>query len=383
MLALDHSLPERFTFHVVGLPHAQLTQAYNHCAFTSKTRKFCNMMKSLGHQVFVYASEDCEADCDEHVCCITRQEQLSLIGIRGPADIHLSTFDYSKPYWTLMTGRVEAEIRKRIKPTDFICVVAGHAPLVAAFPGNTVVEFAVGYEGIYAKYRAFESYAWMHAVYGLFRHHQYGSGGNSPNFFDAVIPGCFDISEFPMAEEPGNYYLFLGRVNHSKGVQIALEVCHRMRRRLIVAGRPEIPLPSWVETAGLVGPEQRGQLMAHARATFVPSLYVEPFGGVSAESLLCGTPVITTDWGSFPEINQHGQTGYRCRTLGDFICAAEKIEEGAINRRECRRYAQGKYATSVVRYQYHNYFRQLALLGGEGWNSEMEPMNWEGKLGPC
>ena len=68
-------------FHVVSLPHTQTTSAYVHCAYTEKVRKLCNMMKSLGHTVYLYASEENEAECDELITCITKEE-LNQIGCR-------------------------------------------------------------------------------------------------------------------------------------------------------------------------------------------------------------------------------------------------------------------------------------------------------------
>lgn len=71
------------------------------------------------------------------------------------------------------------------------------------------------------------------------------------------------------------------------------------------------PLSEYVEFVGLVGPERRKSLLAGAKATLTPSIYLEPFCGVHVESMLSGTPVITSDVGAFADNNLHGTTGYR------------------------------------------------------------------------
>jgi len=53
---------------------------------------------------------------------------------------------------------------------------------------------------------------------------------------------------------------------------------------------------------GSVGVEERANLLANAQVTLVPTTYLEPFGGVVIESMLAGTPVVTTDFGAFPEL---------------------------------------------------------------------------------
>src|SRR5262245_24863642 len=68
-------------FHVVSLPHTQTTDAYSACAFTEKVRKFCRMMKEMkGHTVYLYAGDDNEAPCDEHISCISEDERAAAVG---------------------------------------------------------------------------------------------------------------------------------------------------------------------------------------------------------------------------------------------------------------------------------------------------------------
>ena len=69
-------------FHVVGLPHTQTTKEYVNCAFTEKVRRFCLMMKDLGHEVYLYAGEENEAPCDELITCISGSIEDYFIDLR-------------------------------------------------------------------------------------------------------------------------------------------------------------------------------------------------------------------------------------------------------------------------------------------------------------
>ena len=114
-----------------------------------------------------------------------------------------------------------------------------------------------------------------------------------------------------------------------------------------------------------VGPEKRGELMKKAKAVLMPTLYLEPFGGVNVESQMCGTPVITSDWGAFPETVLQGVTGFRCRTFKEFCEAVDRCRD--IKPENCRRWAVDNYSMERIGKMYDSYFRKIAGLFRDGW----------------
>lgn len=355
---------KQFRIHVVALPHTQTTFEYEPCAYTGKVRKFADMMTSLGHEVFLYGSEEADCKVTELVTCITKEEIQDTVGVFGPEDILKAPFDRTADHWTIMNGRVIEEMGKRITDNrDLVCLISGFTQqdIVNAFPNNRHVEFGIGYAGVYAKFRVWESYAWMHVIYGAIKPRPNSAQGD---FYDRVIPNYFETEQFP-AGDPEGYYLFIGRNNEDKGLAIAIQTVEELGGRLIVAGQKNYPLPDWVEYRGLVGPKERGDLMSHAIAVFTPTLYLEPFAGVHVEAMLCGTPIISTDWGVFTETVEQGKTGFRCRTFKQFVEAAQQAPN--LDRAYIRERAQRLWSVDTVKFQYQEYFEALDDLWESGW----------------
>lgn len=353
---------QRFTFHVVSLPHTQTTAEFTHCAYTQKVRKFCNMMTDLGHKVILYASEENEARVSELVTVITKEKQQELFGNNDHTKNFFNiTWDMYDPAWVHMNANTIKAMAERIQPRDFICIIGGWCQKIIAdaFPNNFAVEYGIGYTGPFSKYRVFESYAHMHYVHGL-------QNDDNGNFYDTVVPNYYDAEEFPFAENTDDYYLFMGRLIDRKGWRIAQEVCEKLGKRLILAGQGEFS--GYGEHIGVVGVEKRGELMSRAKAVFVPTTYIEPFGGVHAEALLCGTPVITTNFGVFTETVVNGENGYRCDVFRDFVAAVKSTEKFSVaKRRKIRAAAQKRFSTTHVRDEYQAYFERLYDLWGDGW----------------
>ncbi len=317
-------------------------------------------MHNLGHEVFLYAGKEVEAPVSELITCVSETDRAEAVKVVP----HYTQFPFDGWLWDKFNAKAIEEIGQRIEQKDFICLIGGSAqkPIADAFPAHLSVEFGVGYGGVFAKFRVFESYAWMHSIYAGWKNPTTADG----QFYDAVIPGYLEPEMFPMGDglgdENGEYYLFIGRLIDRKGYRIAQEVCQRLGKRLILAGPGE--QSGYGEFVGSVGPEQRAKLMGGAIATFAPTLYVEPFGNVVIESQACGTPTITTDWGAFTE-NNPSISGFRCRTLAEFIQAAEDVKQ--LDREQVRNRAVSTYNLDTIALQYEAYFQRLLTLWGDGW----------------
>lgn len=346
-------------FHVCALPHTNTTKEFISCAFTAKVINFCRMMMDRGHEVYLYGGVENEAPCTKHVICVSDLERRAHV---GHGHFVNASFDYNLPFWREANKRMAEQIALNARQQDFICVIGGIAQKQIAdmLPHMMTVEFGIGYGGTFSKYRVFESYAWMHTVYGAQARSANAADGS---WWDAVIPGYLDPDQFPFSSVKDDYYLFVGRLIDRKGAHIAAEVCKHLGKELVVAGQGTAP--PGTRHVGIVGPEERGRLMSCAKALFVPTLYVEPFANVHVEAQVCGTPVITTDWGVFTETVKNGVNGYRCRTFGEFVNAARRCVE--LDTYAIREQAINTYGLDVVGKEYERYFQRLHTLWGEGW----------------
>lgn len=324
--------------HVIGLPHTLPTDEFSWCAYTMKTRRFIRMMRRLGYEVNTVWGKDMGGE--------------------------IPPFDPDSQLWRDHNAMAIEIIRPASKPGDYLALTAGRAQaaIAEACPELVAVEPGVGYGGICTQFRVFESYAWMHTVYGAMAKDAHAADGE---FYDAVIPNAYDPDEFPRGEG-GDYLLYIGRLIPRKGLAVVRDLAERVGMELHVAGAgDEALIPKGAHYHGNVGPAKRARLMGGARAVIVPTLYVEPFGGVHVEAQLCGTPVITTDWGAFVETVTDGVNGYRCRTLKDFEAAWHLSK--TLDRNDIRWTARRRYGMDHVSLQYDAWFRALDTLREDGW----------------
>lgn len=366
----------KFRIHVLGVPHTRTNLDYTLCAYTQKVYKFCKMMTARGHYIIHYGVEGSNPICSENVIVVSNEIYNK---VYGEHNYRLNFFKYDmndECYQTFYKNAIE-EINKRKQPLDIILPFWGWGvkPICDAFPDLITIEPGIGYgSGSWARFKIFESYAIYHAYCG-----QDGVQYCHQDFYHVVIPNYFDLADFnpnydkvSRLSNKDRYFLYVGRVFDGKGVNIAIQVCQKLGVKLKIAGQlgeeyQNYPWDDNIEYVGSVNTEQRSDLMRNAIASFLPSMYVEPFGGVQIENLLCGTPTITSDWGAFVENNIEGVTGYRCRTFNDYIQACINCIEGKIDYHSCRSKGE-EFSLENIAIKYEKYFNDvLNIYLNEGW----------------
>lgn len=370
---------KKLRFHLLGLAHLATNKTNSACAYTQKIVKLARMLKNFGHQVFFYGVEGSDLECDELIQVSTQDILEKTYGKYDKAKEFFKHHPQDLAHQTFNANAIK-EILARKEDQDFLlCPMGNYQQPIAQAVNLMTVESGIGYTGVFSQFRVFESYAWMHYVYGLLKQ---DDGG----WYDAVIPNYFDVADFPFEEKKEDYLLYFGRIIWRKGVQVASDVAKATGNLLYVVGQGSLDNPQeglalgrekHIKYMPAVGPEERAKLLGKAKAVLMPTFYLEPFGGVNVEAQLCGTPVITSDWGAFPETVLHGITGYRCRVFEEFCWAVKNIHR--IRPAACRAWAEKNYSLERVGQMYEEYFQRVHRIFGRGWyeaNDERRELDW-------
>ena len=377
--------------HVLGVPHTITRKDFSTCAFTQKVVKLCAMMTRRGHEVIHYGVEGSEVECSEHVSIVTAAEWGAHYSKPTTEHYDISMDGERAAYMALYTTRLRSALEERVSKepfTEIICLT-WNGPQKDGSEGiqQFRVETGIGYEHTWSDYRVYESYAWMHM--------QMGKAGLQAGgkWYWSVIPNSFDLNDFQPSEsfQKSEDFLFMGRLNFDKGVGLAIDVAKRVGKKITIVGQGD-PTPflgagnAHVTYVPPVSGIDRARMLSEAAAVFTPSIYVEPFCGVHVEAMLCGTPVITTDWGVFPETVLHGVTGYRCRTVEQMTWAAQHLDLLTLGAEDIRKYAASNFSLERVALMYEEYFQSVLNLkypkGLYTENPERTQLDWLKKSGP-
>lgn len=194
-----------------------------------------------------------------------------------------------------------------------------------------------------------------------------------PHFLPVQKPPInIDIPSTSSHQRP--YFLFVGRLEKIKGVQVLLEQFRVYKAvDLLIAGTGVYATElhqmaqglGHVHFLGRVDYAQLQLLYTKAIAVIIPSLCYETFGLVALEAFAVGTPVIVHDLGALPEIVQAGG-GMVYKTDRELLNAMEALQTQPDLRQQLGEQAYQifleNYTESKHLQQYYNLISELQTV---------------------
>lgn len=193
-----------------------------------------------------------------------------------------------------------------------------------------------------------------------------------------VIHPPVDVERFaPNGDEPEDFFLVVSRLVAYKRIDLAIEACNRLKRRLVVVGDG----PELARLRHLAGPtiEFRGRLpdaeVADLYARCLAFLFPghEDFGIAPVEVQAAGRPVIALGRGGALETVVDGTTGvlFHEQSASALVAAMLRFEQESFEPRICRLNAE-RFASERFRRKMHEAISRCVTEGGEHGEAPIE-----------
>lgn len=268
--------------------------------------------------------------------------------------------------WLLRRAAADCEVVVNFGRVDYLrAILHRSVPLVCRF-GNPVRQQEIDFVNRHRPdRRVFVFISHSQAVY--VRH-----ADPQRIVYNGVDTDFFQPGDLPPSQR--TYLAFVGRLTENKGIGLAIAAARESGLLLKIAGnisdepgearyfeekvRPQ--LGAGCEWVGMVDDEAKRALLQGARALLFPIQWPEPFGIVMAESLACGTPVVTLRRGSAPEVIRHGVTGFVCDHPSELGAAIQATT--GLTAQACRADAEARFG---LRSFHEGMMEAIALASGE------------------
>lgn len=252
------------------------------------------------------------------------------------------------------------------------------------FTHHDPFNFQVKYKSVFPKYKHLP---WISMSYAQ----RQGMPADT-NWLANIYHGVNAASYKPMYRPQGRYVAYLGRVIESKGVHLAIAAVQSYNHKhkddpmqLRIAGKhyankkdaywqdkiePQLDGKSIIYDGFVDDVQTKNEFLGNAQGVLMPSLFDEPFGMVSIESLASGTPVIALDSGALPEIVRDGKTGFVIHRAEDENVTAMKLanaleQVSSLQREGCREDFEERFTLQRMAKDHISAYRQVIAKAKE------------------
>lgn len=191
--------------------------------------------------------------------------------------------------------------------------------------------------------------------------------------FTTIYPGT-RINEYPITEMPDDYYLVVARFVRYKRVDLAIEACNQLKKKLVVIGsggeeeeRLKKLAGDTVEFLGRVSDEEMERYYSRAKAFLFPG--IEDYGITPVEAMSAGVPVLAFGKGGALETVQDGKTGlyFHDQTVSGLVHCIEEFERNGVaySRQQIHDYSLN-FSDEIFKGDFTNFLKDKLIECGQG-----------------
>lgn len=170
----------------------------------------------------------------------------------------------------------------------------------------------------------------------------------------------------PNLTQPKDYVHFLAKASwRVKNIQGAVKIAQSANQQLHILGgkrwsikrNPYFYFSPRLHFHGMVGGQQKNNLIRDSKGLIFPVLWHEPFGLAITESLYLGCPVFATPFGSLPDIISRPDIGFLSDSTEALVEALNNIHQ--YDRKACHEHAKQNFSHLSMAEQYQSCYEKV------------------------
>jgi glycosyltransferase involved in cell wall biosynthesis len=178
---------------------------------------------------------------------------------------------------------------------------------------------------------------------------------------EVFVYNGIDLDEYPFNEGKTigwDNFLFLAKASWKvKNLNDCIKACKSLKKHLHVAGGKRINFSPFIHYYGLVNQQEKLKLLEKCDCLLWPVRWPEPFGVAVIEAMAMGLPVISSSYGSLPELVKP-EVGILCNNFFEFKEAIKKKPKRFIPN-SLRRYVQENFTSRIMAENYLKLYEKV------------------------
>lgn len=190
---------------------------------------------------------------------------------------------------------------------------------------------------------------------------------------EVYVFNALDFEEYPFEPTKKNWSNFLFMAKGSwkvKNLKHCIKACKQSKKHLHIGGGRALLPSRYIHSYGMVGGEEKLEIMRRCDALLWPVRWHEPFGIAVIEAMALGLAVIASPYGSLPELITK-ESGIIVNNYGQLVETLK--QEHRFDPVVIRQYVENNFGITKLTHEYVELYKRV--IAGEKLNAKAPSWN--------